>query len=310
MRLDRWLATLPDVGSRGAAERLLEAGTVRVDGSPRSKSHKLMGGETVGVRGRGSRDGARVGAARTDDGLSADDHLLVVPDKPSRGCRSSPAPATPAGRSLARALALAGSRGRGGGRARRHRAPHRPRYVRPARRGALTGGVRGAPAARQAARARARVPGPRRRQAALAARNDRRADRSRPARPRAPLARHGDATRRGDALRGSRRCSTATRCYACGSRRDGRTRSACTSRRSSCPSPATERTGGPVCSAWTGSSFMQRGSPSRIPSPARRSTSPRLCRRIWPSRWRRRDMPRARLVRSRHTLPLTNRAVS
>ena len=47
MRLDRWLAGLPEVGSRGAAERLLEAGGVVVDGVPLGKAHKLAGGERV-----------------------------------------------------------------------------------------------------------------------------------------------------------------------------------------------------------------------------------------------------------------------
>ena len=47
MRLDRWLAGLPEVGSRGAAERLLEAGAVVVDGAALGKSHKLAGGERV-----------------------------------------------------------------------------------------------------------------------------------------------------------------------------------------------------------------------------------------------------------------------
>src|SRR5204862_7665254 len=44
-RLDRFLAALPEVGSRGAAERLLAAGAVRVDDEPGPKSHRLSGGE-------------------------------------------------------------------------------------------------------------------------------------------------------------------------------------------------------------------------------------------------------------------------
>jgi 23S rRNA pseudouridine1911/1915/1917 synthase len=46
-RLDRFLAGLDEVGSRAAAERLLAAGGVHVDGTPRGKSHRLAGGEKV-----------------------------------------------------------------------------------------------------------------------------------------------------------------------------------------------------------------------------------------------------------------------
>ena len=45
-RLDRYLASLPEIGSRGTAERLLETG-VLVDGRERAKSHRLSGGEEV-----------------------------------------------------------------------------------------------------------------------------------------------------------------------------------------------------------------------------------------------------------------------
>ena len=48
-RLDRFLASLPEVGSRAAAERLLDEGAAVVDGRPRSKSHRLEGGEQVEV---------------------------------------------------------------------------------------------------------------------------------------------------------------------------------------------------------------------------------------------------------------------
>jgi 23S rRNA pseudouridine1911/1915/1917 synthase len=46
-RLDRFLASLPEVGTRGTAERLLGSGAVLVDGSRRAKSHRLAGGEEV-----------------------------------------------------------------------------------------------------------------------------------------------------------------------------------------------------------------------------------------------------------------------
>jgi 23S rRNA pseudouridine1911/1915/1917 synthase len=48
-RLDRFLASLPEVGSRGEAERLLEGGAALVDGVRRPKSHRLEGGEAVRV---------------------------------------------------------------------------------------------------------------------------------------------------------------------------------------------------------------------------------------------------------------------
>ena len=46
-RLDRFLASLPEIGSRRAAERLVEGGGVLVDGLPRGKSHRLAGGEDL-----------------------------------------------------------------------------------------------------------------------------------------------------------------------------------------------------------------------------------------------------------------------
>jgi 23S rRNA pseudouridine1911/1915/1917 synthase len=46
-RLDRFLAGLPEIGSRAVAERLLSEGGVLVDGSARPKSAKLAGGEEL-----------------------------------------------------------------------------------------------------------------------------------------------------------------------------------------------------------------------------------------------------------------------
>jgi 23S rRNA pseudouridine1911/1915/1917 synthase len=46
-RLDSFLAGVADVGSRAAAERLLAGGGVLVDGVPRTKSHRLAGGEQL-----------------------------------------------------------------------------------------------------------------------------------------------------------------------------------------------------------------------------------------------------------------------
>ncbi len=82
-RLDRFLAGLPEVGSRAAAERLLAEGCVRVGGTARSKSHRLAGGEDVELDlPEGRPSGLE---PETVAGLRVaweDEHLLVV-DKPA-----------------------------------------------------------------------------------------------------------------------------------------------------------------------------------------------------------------------------------
>jgi 23S rRNA pseudouridine1911/1915/1917 synthase len=89
-RLDRFVASLPQVGSRGSAAALLERGSVRVDGSARPKSHRLAGGEELEV------DLPAAGATTLvaeDVPLRIaweDEHLLVV-DKPA-GIVVHPAP--------------------------------------------------------------------------------------------------------------------------------------------------------------------------------------------------------------------------
>ena len=82
-RLDRFLAGLPEIGSRAAAERLLAEGRVRVAGTARSKSHRLAGGEEVDLElPEGRPSGLE---PETVAGLRVawqDEHLLVV-DKPA-----------------------------------------------------------------------------------------------------------------------------------------------------------------------------------------------------------------------------------
>ena len=107
MRLDRWLATLSDVGSRSAAERLLEAGAVVVNGSVRAKSHKLAGGETVEFEVAETPMEPEVTPLELTIAFE-DDHLLVV-DKPA-GVVVHPGPGH-AGGTLAHALALVGAEG-------------------------------------------------------------------------------------------------------------------------------------------------------------------------------------------------------
>ena len=89
-RLDRFLASLPDVGSRALAERVLAAGDVRVDGAARGKSHRLSGGEEIEFEPL--EDAARALVAEEMPLRIAyeDEHLLVV-DKPA-GLVVHPAP--------------------------------------------------------------------------------------------------------------------------------------------------------------------------------------------------------------------------
>jgi 23S rRNA pseudouridine1911/1915/1917 synthase len=82
-RLDRFLAGCEAVGSRAAAERLLGDGAVLVDGAPRSKSHRLGGGEELEVELPERRESTL--QPEPVEGLRVafeDEHLLVV-DKPA-----------------------------------------------------------------------------------------------------------------------------------------------------------------------------------------------------------------------------------
>jgi 23S rRNA pseudouridine1911/1915/1917 synthase len=80
-RLDRFLASLPEVGSRAAAERLLAQRAALVDGEAKAKSHRLTGGEEV------TFEPPQAEAALEAEDLPLriafeDEHLLVV-DKPA-----------------------------------------------------------------------------------------------------------------------------------------------------------------------------------------------------------------------------------
>jgi len=81
-RLDRFVAGLPGVGSRAAAERLLAAGAVLVDGAVCAKSHRLAGGEEVVVDAAAVDTPAAVASPAPVRTVYEDDHLLVV-DKPA-----------------------------------------------------------------------------------------------------------------------------------------------------------------------------------------------------------------------------------
>ena len=89
-RLDRYLASLPDIGSRTIAERLLEAGEVLVDGRTLAKSHRLAGGEEVDFEPV-APEAARLEAESMDLRIAYEDEHLVVVDKPA-GLVVHPAP--------------------------------------------------------------------------------------------------------------------------------------------------------------------------------------------------------------------------
>jgi len=73
---------LPEIASRGEAERLLAAGAVRVDGEPRPKSHRLEGGERLEVEVAERQHVALEPEQRELRIAYEDEHLLVV-DKPA-----------------------------------------------------------------------------------------------------------------------------------------------------------------------------------------------------------------------------------
>jgi 23S rRNA pseudouridine1911/1915/1917 synthase len=80
-RLDRALAGRPEVGSRGLAERLIADGAVLVDGEPRTKSHRLTGGEDILVEL--PAEAAPLVAEEMDLRVAWEDEHLLVVDKPA-----------------------------------------------------------------------------------------------------------------------------------------------------------------------------------------------------------------------------------
>ena len=88
-RLDRFLASLPEVGSRGLAERVLADG-VLVDGRARAKSHRLGGGEELEFEPP-ETPAATLEPEQMDLRIAYGDEHLVVVDKPS-GLVVHPAP--------------------------------------------------------------------------------------------------------------------------------------------------------------------------------------------------------------------------
>jgi len=97
-RLDRFLAA--PLGSRSRAQRLIDAGQVRVDGGPAPKRHRVAPGEQVEVDEADARPPAGPAAAAGGGDWELvvayeDEHLLVV-DKPA-GVVVHPAPGHAAG---------------------------------------------------------------------------------------------------------------------------------------------------------------------------------------------------------------------
>jgi 23S rRNA pseudouridine1911/1915/1917 synthase len=81
-RLDRFLSTLEDVGSRTAAERLLAEKRVRVNGSPQAKSRRLAAGDELAVEIPESHPSELEPEQLRLHIAYEDDQLLVV-DKPA-----------------------------------------------------------------------------------------------------------------------------------------------------------------------------------------------------------------------------------
>ena len=81
-RLDRFLASLPEVGSRGVARRLLESGKVLVDGRPLDKSRRLTGGEELEFEPP-TKESAELEPEQMDLRIVYEDEYLLVVDKPA-----------------------------------------------------------------------------------------------------------------------------------------------------------------------------------------------------------------------------------
>ncbi len=110
-RLDAFLSGVPEIGSRTAAQRLIEAGYVRLDDRTSIKSARLRGGETIVVepgRPRAVADD-RVAEDRAPYAVAWEDEHLMIVDKPAHVV-VHPAPGHETG-TLAQALAARGAAG-------------------------------------------------------------------------------------------------------------------------------------------------------------------------------------------------------
>jgi 23S rRNA pseudouridine1911/1915/1917 synthase len=107
-RLDRALAARSEIGTRSLAEQLVTAGAVTVDGSVRSKSHRLEPGALVVVE-LPADDRGLVSEPVTVDLPYEDEHVLVV-DKPA-GIAMHPGAGTTAGTLAAQLMTLGAAGG-------------------------------------------------------------------------------------------------------------------------------------------------------------------------------------------------------
>jgi 23S rRNA pseudouridine1911/1915/1917 synthase len=80
-RLDAFLAV--PLGSRSRAQRLIEAGAVRVDGAAVPKRHRVAAGELIVVDEEADRPPAGDPAERAEFGVAYEDEHLIVVDKPA-----------------------------------------------------------------------------------------------------------------------------------------------------------------------------------------------------------------------------------
>ena len=89
-RLDRVLASLPEVDSRQEAQRLLAAGAVTVDGAARARSYRVAGGEELEFEPPEHAE-TELQAEDVDLRIAWEDEHLLVVDKPA-GIVVHPAP--------------------------------------------------------------------------------------------------------------------------------------------------------------------------------------------------------------------------
>src|SRR4051812_31407561 len=89
-RLDRFLQSHPEIGSRTKAQELISAGSVTVDGRQRPKSHAVEEGEAVLVTLERREPPEPKDTSAPHEVAYEDEHLIVV-DKPA-GVVVHPAP--------------------------------------------------------------------------------------------------------------------------------------------------------------------------------------------------------------------------
>ncbi len=83
VRLDRFVASLPGVGSRSVAAQLVESGGVRVDGEERSKRFLLQAGMVVAVDGLEPVDDRLIPEPELGLDVVYSDEALLVVSKPA-----------------------------------------------------------------------------------------------------------------------------------------------------------------------------------------------------------------------------------